>query len=257
MSRHGFSLQSSGEIPCRENSEIKSGGERSPSHPAPPPARTPRLHTVTPYERRLMMRARCQNPRFAPPPGSTAAAAGPLKRVVTRAVSGGPSAPCVRFHAQEGRVEIGENRRPVSLLESSPLPPESLSNDAVYDACSPLTPPQTLTLPPPSLRIVLVAQEPGRELEHELNEFSGAAASSPGPDHAGTQSPGERRVATAPTTPLWSGTNKNRDVSTGPLAHPFARSLALLTRSLPRDCSLCSRPPLRSLRSLPRSWDSE
>ena len=34
------------------------------------------------------------------------------------------------------------------------------------------------------------------------------------------------------TTSLWSGTNKNRDVSTGPLARPFARSL-------------------------PRSWDSE
>ena len=29
---------------------------------------------------------------------------------------------------------------------------------------------------------------------------------------------------------LWSGTNKYRDVSTGPLARPFARSLAPLTR---------------------------
>ena len=29
---------------------------------------------------------------------------------------------------------------------------------------------------------------------------------------------------------LWSGTNKNRDVNTGPLARPFARSLAPLTR---------------------------
>ena len=29
---------------------------------------------------------------------------------------------------------------------------------------------------------------------------------------------------------LWSGTNKSRDVSTGPLARPFARSLAPLTR---------------------------
>ena len=28
---------------------------------------------------------------------------------------------------------------------------------------------------------------------------------------------------------LWSGTNKNRDVSIGPLARPFARLLALLT----------------------------
>ena len=46
---------------------------------------------------------------------------------------------------------------------------------------------------------------------------------------------------------LWSRTNKNRDVSTGPLARPFARSLAPLTRSLAPDCSLCSRPPLRSL----------
>ena len=45
----------------------------------------------------------------------------------------------------------------------------------------------------------------------------------------------------------WSGTNKNRDVSTGPLARPFARSLAPLTRSLAPDCSLRSRPPLRSL----------
>ena len=45
---------------------------------------------------------------------------------------------------------------------------------------------------------------------------------------------------------LWSGINKNQDVSTGPLARPFARSLAPLTRSL-----------ARSLRSLPRSWGSE
>ena len=48
-------------------------------------------------------------------------------------------------------------------------------------------------------------------------------------------------------TALWSGTNKNRDVSTGPLARPFARSLALLIPSLAPDCSLRSRPPLRSL----------
>ena len=53
---------------------------------------------------------------------------------------------------------------------------------------------------------------------------------------------------------LWSGTNKNRDLSTGPLARPFACSLAPLTRSLAPDCSLRSRPPLRSL---PRSWESE
>ena len=49
------------------------------------------------------------------------------------------------------------------------------------------------------------------------------------------------------TAALWSGTNKDRDVSTGPLARPFAHSLAPLTRSLAQDSSLCSRPPLRSL----------
>ena len=46
---------------------------------------------------------------------------------------------------------------------------------------------------------------------------------------------------------LWSGSNKNRDVSTGPLARPFARSLAPLTCSLAPHYSLCSRAPLRSL----------
>ena len=64
--------------------------------------------------------------------------------------------------------------------------------------------------------------------------------------------------------PLWFRLVKNQDVSTGPLARPFARSLAPLTRSLAPDCSLCSRPPLRSLicslarslRSLPSSWES-
>ena len=49
------------------------------------------------------------------------------------------------------------------------------------------------------------------------------------------------------STPMWSGTNKNRDVSTGPLARTFARSLTPLTRSLAPDCSLRSRPPLHSL----------
>ena len=48
-------------------------------------------------------------------------------------------------------------------------------------------------------------------------------------------------------TPLWFRSAKNRDVSTGPLARPFAHSLAPLTRSLAPDCSLHSRPPLRSL----------
>ena len=46
---------------------------------------------------------------------------------------------------------------------------------------------------------------------------------------------------------LWSITAKNTDCSTGPLARPFARSLAPLTHSLAPDCSLRSRPPLRSL----------
>ena len=36
---------------------------------------------------------------------------------------------------------------------------------------------------------------------------------------------------------LWSEANKNRDVSTGPLARPFNRSLAPLTHSLAPDCS--------------------
>ena len=51
----------------------------------------------------------------------------------------------------------------------------------------------------------------------------------------------------SPTPALWSGTNKNKDISTGPLPRPFARLLAPLTRSLDPDCSLLSRPPLRSL----------
>ena len=45
----------------------------------------------------------------------------------------------------------------------------------------------------------------------------------------------------------WSITAKNTDCSTGPLACPFAGSLAPLTRLLASDCSLRSRPPLRSL----------
>ena len=53
---------------------------------------------------------------------------------------------------------------------------------------------------------------------------------------------------------LWSGTNKNRDISTGPLTRSFTRLLAPLTRSPAPDCSLCSRLPLRLLI---RSWESE
>ena len=48
-------------------------------------------------------------------------------------------------------------------------------------------------------------------------------------------------------SPLWARTNKNTDWSCGPLARPFARSLAPLTRSLAPHYSLRSRPPLRSL----------
>ena len=49
------------------------------------------------------------------------------------------------------------------------------------------------------------------------------------------------------TSALWSGTNKNRNVSTGPLTRLFACLLAPLTHSLAQDCSLRSRPPLPSL----------
>ena len=49
-------------------------------------------------------------------------------------------------------------------------------------------------------------------------------------------------------TVVW---NKNRDVSTGPLAHPFACSLVALTRLLAPRAPLSSAalhcPPLRSL----------
>ena len=47
--------------------------------------------------------------------------------------------------------------------------------------------------------------------------------------------------------PLWSKTAKNTYYSTRPLARPFVHSIAPLTRSLALDCSLHSRPPLRSL----------
>ena len=46
---------------------------------------------------------------------------------------------------------------------------------------------------------------------------------------------------------LWAKSTKTPDFSTGPLARPFARSLAPLTRSLALDCWLRSRPPLCSL----------
>ena len=48
--------------------------------------------------------------------------------------------------------------------------------------------------------------------------------------------------------------NEDDDVSTGPLARPFARSLAPLTHSLASPCLLRSRAPLRSfVRSLAHS----
>ena len=46
---------------------------------------------------------------------------------------------------------------------------------------------------------------------------------------------------------LWARINKNPDVSTGPLARPFARPLAPLTRLLDPHNSLYSRAPLCSL----------
>ena len=60
---------------------------------------------------------------------------------------------------------------------------------------------------------------------------------------------------------LWSGTNKNRDVSTRPLARPFARtahSLACsrLLASLAPFAAL-TRSLARLLRSLPCLWESE
>ena len=62
-------------------------------------------------------------------------------------------------------------------------------------------------------------------------------------------------------TALWARLTKHTDWSTGPLARPFARLLALLTRSLAPHYSLCSRAPLRSLahsltQSLSSSWKS-
>ena len=58
---------------------------------------------------------------------------------------------------------------------------------------------------------------------------------------------------------LWSGSNKNRDVCTGPLARPFARTAHLfacfgLLASLAPSAAL-TRSLARSLRSLPRSWE--
>ena len=44
----------------------------------------------------------------------------------------------------------------------------------------------------------------------------------------------------------WFRSAKNRVVNTGPLACPFARSLAPLTHSLAPPCLLCSRAPLCS-----------
>ena len=52
---------------------------------------------------------------------------------------------------------------------------------------------------------------------------------------------------------LWSRITRNTDWSTGPLACPFARSLAPLTHLLAPHCLLCSHAPLHSLIcSLPR-----
>ena len=48
------------------------------------------------------------------------------------------------------------------------------------------------------------------------------------------------------TQALRARTSNNPDLSTGPLARPFARSLAQLTHLLAPPCLLRSRAPLRS-----------
>ena len=69
------------------------------------------------------------------------------------------------------------------------------------------------------------------------------------------------RWGTGSANALWSRSTTNPDVSTGPLARLFARSLAPLTRLLALHYSLCSRAfvcsLVRSLYSLPCWWDSE
>ena len=101
------------------------------------------------------------------------------------------------------------------------------------------------------------AEHAGRETKREKESRSGFLAKRKTvtvsrrrktPENALGQEP-EKRAG-----PLRFRINKNPDVSTGPLARPFARSLAPLTRLLALDCSLSSRPPLRSLvRSLAHS----
>ena len=49
------------------------------------------------------------------------------------------------------------------------------------------------------------------------------------------------------TRALWARITKSTDGCTGPLARPFARSLAPLTRLLALHYLLCSRAPLHSL----------
>ena len=68
-------------------------------------------------------------------------------------------------------------------------------------------------------------------------------------------------AALSPKIALWSGTNKNRDVSTGPLARPFARTAHSITCSgllvMLAPSAALTRSIARLLRSLPRSWESE
>ena len=70
-----------------------------------------------------------------------------------------------------------------------------------------------------------------------LEDYEGRGSGRSGSGRSGYNGCHGRR-----TDALWSGTNKNRDVSTGPFARPFAHSLAPLNRSLAPDCSLPSRP---------------
>ena len=81
------------------------------------------------------------------------------------------------------------------------------------------------------------------------NSSHSLSSTTPNAGHAGSNAGSARDVAGHARTSgaLRSGSTKNRDVSTGSLARPFAHSLAPLTRSLAPDCSLRSRPPLRSL----------
>ena len=60
----------------------------------------------------------------------------------------------------------------------------------------------------------------------------------------------ERSEMVGEAATQWARTTENPDVSTEPLARPFARALAPLTHSLTLHYSLCLRALLRSLACL-------